>query len=145
MGRGRVTFRLAGQGRSPAGRFALRGSHASTVVSTPPEYNWPSGPNARAVTRGRGPRNSPRTVHVAASHNWIVPSGVATASPLPSGEKAPALAPTGSRATALPVATSQTNTWSAGQLFSGSLDTTVLAWDPRKAKRPAANPPANRP
>jgi RNA polymerase sigma factor (sigma-70 family) len=33
----------------------------------------------------------------------------------------------------------------AGQLFSGSLDTTVLAWDPRKAKRPAANPPADRP
>jgi RNA polymerase sigma factor (sigma-70 family) len=28
-----------------------------------------------------------------------------------------------------------------GQLFSGSLDTTVLAWDTRKAKRPAGNLP----
>jgi WD40 repeat protein len=28
-----------------------------------------------------------------------------------------------------------------GQLFSGSLDTTVMAWDVRKAKRPPADRP----
>jgi WD40 repeat protein len=32
-----------------------------------------------------------------------------------------------------------------GQLYSGSLDTSVLAWDTRKAKRPANNPPPPEP
>ena len=93
----------------------LRGGRTSqprTTVSSPPENSRPSGPNARAVTRSRCPRNSARTFHVAVSQRRITPSADAVARVRPSGANAafvaPGRGPAARVATARPVAASQT-------------------------------------
>ena len=95
-----------------AGPRGGRTSHPRTTVSSPPVNSRPSGPNARAVTRSRCPRNSARTVHVAVSQSRTIPSADAVARVRPSGANAafvaPGRGPAVRVATARPVAASQT-------------------------------------